>query len=63
MCTFVTLIAATDDLERIIAILATSDVRGHSRRAERVDTPGLRACFAPDEREYWLIRAPCDCGT
>lgn len=63
MCTFVTLIAATDDLARINAILATRDRRGHTRRAERVDTPGLRACLTADEREYRLARLPCDCGT
>jgi hypothetical protein len=63
MCTFITMIAASDDLEQINAILATWDRRGQVRRAERVDTPGLRACLAPDEREYWLTRAPCDCGT
>jgi hypothetical protein len=63
MCTFVTLIAATDDLERINAILATWDRRGYTRRAKRVDTPGLRACLTADEREYWLARLPCDCGT
>jgi hypothetical protein len=63
MCTFITLVAATDDLDRMNAILATWDKRSHTRRAERVDTPGLHACLAPDEREYWLTRLPCDCGT
>jgi hypothetical protein len=63
MCTFITLIAATDDLDHVNARLATLDARGHARRAERVDTPGLRPLLAPDEREYWLTRAPCDCGT
>jgi hypothetical protein len=63
MCTFVTLIAASDDLDRVNAILATLDSRGHRRRAERVDSPGIRTCLAPAEREYWLIRPPCDCGT
>lgn len=63
MCTFITLIAATDDLERVNAILATLDRRGHARRAERVDTPGLRRLLAAHEREYVISRAPCDCGT
>lgn len=63
MCTFITLIAANDDLDRINAILASLDNRGHVRRAERVETPGLRACLAPQEREYWLSRGTCDCGT
>lgn len=63
MCTFITLIAATDDLDRVNAILATLDRRGHVRRAERVDTPGLRPLLAGDERAYVLVRPPCDCGT
>ena len=62
MCTFITLIAATDDLDQINEILGTRDRRGHSRRAERIDTPGLRTCLAPGEREYCLTQA-CDCGT
>ncbi|MBD1206385.1 MAG: hypothetical protein H9533_19950 [Rhodobacteraceae bacterium] len=63
MCTFITLIAATEELGRINAILATMHKRGQARRAERVETPNLRPLLAPDEREYWLTRAPCDCGT
>lgn len=63
MCTFITLIAATDDLDRVNTILATMDQRGHARRAERVDTPDLRPVLAADDREYILIRGQCDCGT
>lgn len=63
MCTFITLIAATDDLNRVNAILATFDRRGHIRRAERVETSGLNSLLKSDEREYWLFSAPCDCGT
>lgn len=63
MCTFITLIAASDDLARINAILATLDRRGYARRAERDDTPSLRPHLALDEREYMLVRPPCDCGT
>ncbi|PZX44506.1 hypothetical protein LY56_01754 [Roseinatronobacter thiooxidans] len=63
MCTFITLIAASDDLARINAILATLDQRGCARRAERDDTPSLRPHLARDEREYLLLRPPCDCGT
>lgn len=63
MCTFITLIAACDDIDRINALLATLDRRGHARRAERVDTPGLRPLLGPQEREYALIRGFCDCGT
>lgn len=63
LCTFITLIAATDDLERVNAVLATRDRRSNVRRAERVDTPALRALLTADEREYVISRAPCDCGT
>jgi hypothetical protein len=63
MCTFITMIAASDDLEQINAILSTLDRRGYARRAERIDTPGLGAVLLADEREYWLTRTPCDCGT
>jgi hypothetical protein len=63
MCTFITLLAATDDLDRVNAILATLDRRGQVRRAERVDTPGLRPLLTAGEREYVMYRAPCDCGT
>ena len=63
MCTFITLIATSDDLTRINAILATLDQRGHTRRAERDDTPSLRPHLAREEREYLLVCPPCDCGT
>ena len=63
MCTFITLIAASDDLARINAILAMLDQRGYARRAERDDTLSLRPHMARDEREYLLLRPPCDCGT
>ena len=63
MCTFITLITASDDLARINATLATLDRRGYARRAERDDTPSLRPHLARDEREYLFIRPPCDCGT
>jgi hypothetical protein len=63
MCTAVTLIAASDDLDQINAILTTLDTRGPSRRAERTRTPGIRELLSEDEREYLLVRSPCDCGT
>lgn len=63
MCTAVTLIAASDDLDQINAILTTLDTRGPSRRAERTRTPGIRELLSEDEREYRLVRSPCDCGT
>jgi hypothetical protein len=62
VCTYITLIAATDDLDRLNAALATLDRRGQVRRAERIDTPGLRPLLAADEREYLISRNPCDCG-
>ena len=63
MCTFITLIAATDDVDRLNTALATLDRRGQVRRAVRVDSPGLRPLLAADEREYLMSRSPCDCGT
>jgi hypothetical protein len=63
VCTFITLIAATDDVDRLNTALATLDRRGQVRRAVRVDTPGLRPLLAADEREYLMSRSPCDCGT
>lgn len=63
MCTFITLIAASEDLDRINDLLATLDRRGHARRAERVDTTGLRPLLTAGEREYLLTRGFCDCGT
>lgn len=63
MCTFITLIAATNDLERVNAILSTRDRRGHVRRAERVDTPALRVLLTAEEKEFVVSRATCDCGT
>lgn len=62
MCTFITLIAATDNIDRLNAALASLDRRGQVRRAARVDTPGLRPLLAADEREYLISRNPCDCG-
>lgn len=37
MCTFITMIAASDDLEQINAILSTLDRRGYARRARMAD--------------------------
>jgi len=63
MCTFVTLIAETDDVERLNAILAGFNAVGYRREAERVERPqSQRTLLAPAEQEYWLVRSPCDCG-
>ncbi len=63
MCTFVTLIAETQDLDGLNAALASLDARGQKRRAEKIVTPGLRPLLRAQETEYWLVRTPCDCGT
>lgn len=64
MCRFITLIATTDDLERINRILATLDRRGDApRRAEAAGGAGLRPLLVAGERVYRLARQPCDCGT
>lgn len=63
MCTVITLIAATDDLAGVNAVLATMDGRGRSRRAEPAASPDLHELLAADERAYRLTRSPCDCGT
>jgi hypothetical protein len=64
MCTVILLIAASDELDRMNGLLAALDRRGQApRRAERSDTPELRALLRPNEREYLLVRPPCDCGT
>ena len=56
MCTFITLIAATDDADRLNSALATLDRRGQVRRAERIDTPGLRPLLTTLSRELGLKR-------
>jgi hypothetical protein len=63
MCTSITLIAATDDMDRMNAILASLDRRGHARRAGRVDIRGLRPLLTATERAYHLAQGMCDCGT
>lgn len=63
MCTFVTLVARTSDIEGLNAVLATRDERGRRRRAGIVGTPCLRPLLAKDENEFWLVDPPCDCGT
>ena len=63
MCTFVTLIAETQDLDGLNAALASIDANGQKRRAEKIVTPGLRPLLRAQETEYWLVRTPCDCGT
>lgn len=63
MCTFVTLIAESDDVERLNAMLAGFNAVGYRREAQRVERPqSQRTPLAPAEQEYWLVRSPCDCG-
>jgi hypothetical protein len=64
MCTFITLIAATEDEDAINAVLSRFDSRTHKRRAERADTPCVTAALNASEREYLLVGGgSCDCGT
>jgi hypothetical protein len=72
MCTFITLIAATDDLDGINAVLSRFDIyrpslfdnRTAQRRAKRFETPHITAALKVGEREYLLGRGgSCDCGT
>lgn len=62
MCTFITLIAATEDEDAINAVLASFDTCIHKRRAARADTPRVTAALAGGEKEYLLTRGQCDCG-
>lgn len=64
MCTFITLIAASDDLAAINTILASRDRRGQpQRRAQAADMPSLRHLMGAPDRSYTLIAGMCDCGT
>jgi len=63
VCTFVTLIARCDDIDRLNAILEREDGRRHRRRAEIADTLCIRPHLSSGEREFCLVRSSCDCGT
>ena len=58
MCHFVTLVAPTDDVAAVRAVMLN-----HSRNAEMVDGRSLSLVLRPDERQYLTCRAGCDCGT
>lgn len=63
MCTFVTLIARSDNVDRVNAVLGQRDTRDSRRRAEVVRTPCLQRLLKRGEHEFWMIKPPCDCGT
>lgn len=58
MCHFVTLVASTDDVAAMRAVM-----RDHGRDAQRVEGRSLALVLRPDERQYLTCRAGCDCGT
>ena len=58
MCHFVTLVAPTEDIAAMRAVMLN-----HSREAQRIDGRSLARVLRPDERQYLTCRAGCDCGT
>lgn len=58
MCHFVTLVAPTEDVAALRAVMLD-----HSRDAQRVEGRSLGLVLRPDERQYLTCRAGCDCGT
>jgi hypothetical protein len=58
MCHFVTLVAPTEDVAAVRAVM-----RGHGRDAERIEGRSLALVLRPGERQYLTCRAGCDCGT
>jgi hypothetical protein len=58
MCHFVTLVAPTEDIAAVRAVMLD-----HSRDAQRVEGRSLALVLRPGERQYLTCRAGCDCGT
>ena len=58
MCPFVTLIAPTDDVAALRAVMER-----HGRAAEPIDNPSIRKVLRDGERQYITTRGHCDCGT
>ena len=58
MCHFVTLVAPTEDVAGMRAVMLD-----HSRDAQRVEGRSLALVLRPGERQYLTCRAGCDCGT
>ncbi len=58
MCHFITLIAPTDDVGSVRAVMER-----HGRAAEPIDNPSIRKVLREGERQYLTTRGHCDCGT
>ena len=58
MCHFVTLVAPTEDVAAVRAVM-----RDHGRDAQRIEGRSLALVLRPGERQYLTCRAGCDCGT
>ncbi|MCJ8159556.1 hypothetical protein [Sphingomonas sp. LaA6.9] len=58
MCHFVTLIAPTDDVAAVRAVMER-----HGRAADPIDNPSIRKVLRDSERQYLTTRGHCDCGT
>ena len=58
MCHFITLIAPTDDVAAVRAMMER-----HGRAAEPIDNPSIRKVLRQGERQYLTTPGHCDCGT
>ena len=58
MCHFITLIAATEDVSAVSAVL-----RRHGRAARPVDNASVRGVLREGERQYLTTSGHCDCGS
>lgn len=58
MCHFITLIAPTDDVAAVRAVMDR-----YGRTAEPIENPSVRKVLCDDERQYLTTRGHCDCGT
>jgi hypothetical protein len=58
MCHFVTLVAPTEDVAAMRAVMLD-----HSRDAQLVEGRSLALVLRPGEQQYLTCRAGCDCGT
>jgi hypothetical protein len=58
MCHFVTLVAPTEDVAAVRAVM-----RDHGRDAQPVEGRSLARVLRPGERQYLTCRGGCDCGT
>jgi hypothetical protein len=58
MCYFITLVAPTDDVTAVRAVM-----QRHGRTAELIDNPSVRRALSDGERQYLTTPGHCDCGT